>query len=324
MRRREFITFFGSTAVGWPLAARAQQPVMPVIGYLAAGQPNKPFIAAFHEGLKEVGYVEGQTIAVEYRFANGQCEHLPALAADLVGRRVTAIFAEGGPQAALAAKQATATIPIVFLNGDDPIRSGLVLSINRPEANVTGVTLHAGALGPKKLELLQELVPRSGVFGVLTTRTPAAEAEVDNVSAAARTVDQGVRIVGASSVDDLEHAFETFADDKVAALLVTTGAFFGTNTQRIVDLAARYALPAIYDRREFPTVGGLISYGTRFVDVFHQGGIYIARILKGATPAVLPVLQPTKFELVINLKTAKALGITMPQTLLVAANEVIE
>jgi putative tryptophan/tyrosine transport system substrate-binding protein len=322
MRRREFITFLGGVAA-WPLAARAQS-AMPMIGYLAAGSQNKPFIAAFNQGLKDGGYIEGQTVAIEYRFANGRSDQLPALAADLVRRRVAAIFAEGGPQAGLAAKQTTATIPIVFLNGDDPIRSGLVSSINRPEANVTGVTLYAGALGPKKLELLRELVPRSGVFGVLTTRTPAAEIEANNVSVAAKAVKQDVHIVEASSVDDIDSAFGAFANEKVTALIVTTGAFFGTNTERIVGLAARYALPAIYDRREFTAVGGLISYGTRFVDVFHQGGIYIARILKGAKPGDLPVLEPTKFELVINLKTAKALGITVPQTLSVAADEVIE
>ena len=234
------------------------------------------------------------------------------------------MFIEGSSLGVRAAKQATATIPIVFLNGDDPIQSGLVSSINRPEANVTGVSLYAAALGPKKLELLRELVPRSGVFGVLMNRTPAAEAEADNVSVAAKTVKQEVHIVGASSVDDIERAFETFANEKIAALLVTTGAFFGTNTQRIVDLAGRHALPAIYDRREFTAIGGLISYGTRFVDVFRQGGIYVARILKGARPADLPVLQPTKFELAINLKTAKALGLTVPLTLQVAADEVIE
>jgi putative ABC transport system substrate-binding protein len=210
------------------------------------------------------------------------------------------------------------------LNGDDPIRSGLVSSISRPEANVTGVSLNAAALGPKRFELLRELVLRPGAFGVLMNRTPTGETEADNVSAAAKAIKQEVHIVGASSVDDIDHAFEAFANERVAALLVTTGAFFGTNTQHIVDLAARYSLPAIYDRREFTAVGGLISYGTRFVDVFRQGGIYIARILKGAKPGDLPVLEPTKFELVINLKTAKALGITVPQTLSVAADEVIE
>ena len=297
---------------------------MLVIGYLAAGLENKPLTAAFLAGLKDGGYVEGQNVAIEYCFANAQFDRLPALAIDLVARGVTVIFAEGGPQAALAAKQATATIPIVFLNGDDPIRSGLVSSFNRPEANLTGVTLYTAALGPKKLELLRELVPRSGVFGVLMNRTPVGETEAGNVSAAAKAVKQEVHVVGASSVDDIERAFETFASEKVAAVLVTTGAFFGTNTQRIVALAARYSLPAIYDRREFTAVGGLISYGTRFADVFRQAGIYVARILKGARHSDLPVLQPTTFELAINRKTAKALGLTIPQTLLATADELIE
>jgi putative ABC transport system substrate-binding protein len=324
MRRRDFITLLGGSAAIWPLVARAQS-AMPIIGHLAYGSPNKPFIAAFHDGLKEGGYVEGQNLTIEYRFANGQYERLPALAIDLAGRGVAAIFTEGGAAPARAAKQATATIPIVFLNGDDPITSGLVSSLSRPEGNVTGVSLYTGALGPKKLEILRELVPRSGVFGVLMNRgTSAAEAEADAIAAAAKNVGQEVHIVGASSQYEIERAFETFANEKVAALLVTTGAFFGTNTQRIVGLAAQHALPAIYDRREFTAVGGLISYGTRFVDVFRQAGIYVARILKGARPADLPVLLPTKFELVINLKTAKALGITVPQILQVAADEVIE
>jgi putative ABC transport system substrate-binding protein len=323
MRRRDFIKGIAGSAAGWPLVARAQS-AMPVIGYLGSGSPNKPFIAAFLQGLSEGGYVEGQSVAVEYRFANGQNERLSTFAAELVGRGVAAIFTEGGPPPALAAKQATAAIPIVFLHGDDPIRSGLVSSINRPEANVTGVTLYAAALGPKKLELLREIVPRPGVFGLLMLHSPTAEAEADSVSAAAKAVNQEVHIVGASSVEDIERAFETFGSEKVAAVLVTTGAFFGTNTQRIVALADRYALPAVYDRREFAAVGGLMSYGTRFVDMFRQAGIYVARILKGARPTDLPVLQPTTFELVINLRTAKTLGLSVPQTLLVAADEVIE
>jgi putative ABC transport system substrate-binding protein len=324
MRRREFITLCSSAAAMWPLVVRAQS-AMPVVGYLAGGSPNKPYIAAFHDGLREGGYVEGQNVAIESRFADGQYERLPALATELAGRGVAAIFAEGGSATGRAAKQATATIPIVFANGDDPIRSGLVSSINRPEGNVTGVSMYGAALGPKKLELLRELVPRSGVIGVLMNRgNPSSEAEADNVSVAAKALKQEVRVVGAGSEDDIERAFGAFANEKVAALLVTTGAFFGDHTQRIVALSARYAIPAIYDRREFAVVGGLISYGTRFADVFRQGGIYIARILKGARPADLPVLQPTKFELVINLKTAKTLGITVPQSLSVAADEVIE
>ena len=324
MKRREFITLLGGTVVR-PLSAQAQQAAMPVVGYLGGGSPNKPYIAAFHQGLKDGGYVEGQTVAIEYRWAEGHYERLPALATDLAGRGVAVIFAEGGSAAGRAAKQATATIPIVFANGDDPIKSGLVSSISRPEANVTGVSMYGAALGPKKLELLRELVPRSGIFGVLMNGgNPSAESEADNVVAAAKTVGQEVHILGASSEDDIERAFATFASEKVTALLVTTGAFFGNHQQLIVALAGRHALPAIYDRREFAAGGGLISYGTRFVDVFRQAGIYVARILKGARPADLPVLQPTTFELVINRKTAKILGLSIPQTLLVAADEVIE
>jgi putative ABC transport system substrate-binding protein len=282
MKRREFILALGGAAGMWPVVARAQSAI-PVIGYLVGGSPNKPYLAAFHQGLKEGGYVEGQNVAIEYRFANGQYSRLPALATDLAGRGVTAIFAEGGSNSAKAAKAATTKIPIVFVNGDDPIGSGLVSSISRPEGNVTGLSFYAASLGPKKLELLRELVPRSGVFGVLMNRGNAsAETEAANVSVAAKAVKQEVRIVGASSEDDIERAFDTFANEKVAALLVTTGQFFGNNTQRIVALAGRHALPAIYDRREFTAIGGLISYGTPFADVHRQGGIYVARILKGA------------------------------------------
>jgi ABC-type uncharacterized transport system substrate-binding protein len=306
MRRRDFIKVVPASAIAWPFPVRAQQP-MPVLGWLGGGQPNQPYIAAFQEGLKEGGYVEGQNVAIEYRFANGQYDRLPGLATELVGRRVTAIYAEGGSASALAAKQATKTIPIVFVNGDDPIKSGLVSSMSRPEANVTGLSLFGASLGPKKLEILHELVPRSGVFGVLMNRgNPSAEAEADNLSFAAKAIKQELHIIGASSEGDIERAFETFANEKVAALVVTTGAFFGTNRQRIVALANQQALPAIYDRREFTAVGGLVSYGTRFVDVFRQGGLYVARILKGAKPADLPVLEPTKFELVINLKNRQS------------------
>jgi len=288
MRRRDFI--LGGIVIACPIAARAQQAI-PVIGYLGGGSPNKPYIAAFHQGLRDGGYVEGQNVAIESRFANGQYDRLPTLAADLAGRGVAVIYAEGGSASARAAKQATATIPIVFVNGDDPIRSGLVSSISRPEGNVTGASLYGTVLGPKKLELLRELVPRRGTFGVLMNRgNPSSEAEADNVAAAAKAVGQEVHVIGASTEDEIEHAFETFANEKIAALIVATGAFFGTHTQSIVALAGRYALPAIYDRREFAAVGGLMSYGTRFVDVFRQAGVYVARILKGAKPADLPVL----------------------------------
>ena len=325
MKRREFITLLGGTAAAWPLATGAQHSAIPVIGYLTGGTLNKSYIAAVLQGLKEADYVEGRNIAVEYRSAEGRYERLPALAADLAGRQVVAILAEGGSVSASAAKQATSTIPIVFVNGDDPIKSGLVSSLNRPEANVTGVSLYGSALGPKKLELLRELVTQSGVIGVLANRgNSSSEAEVDNVTNAAKRVGQQVHVLGADSEDEIERAFKTFADEHVAALLVATGVFFGDHRQRIVALAQRYALPTVYDRREFIVAGGLMSYGTRFADVFRQGGTYLARILKGARPADLPIEQPTKFELVINLKTAKALGLTFPLSLLGRADEVME
>lgn len=298
---------------------------MPVIGYLTGGSLNKSYIAAVLQGLREADYVEGRNIAIEYRSAEGRYEQLPALAADLVRRQVVAILAEGGSVSARAAKQATSTVPIVFVNGDDPIKSGLVSSLNRPEANVTGVSLYGSALGPKKLELLRELVTQSGVIGVLANRgNSSSEAEVDNVTNAAKRVAQQVHVLVADSEDEIERALKTFADEHVAALLVATGVFFGDHRQRIVALAQRYALPTVYDRREFIIAGGLMSYGTRFADVFRQGGAYLARILKGARPADLPIAQPTKFELVINLKTARDLGLTFPLSLQGRADEVIE
>jgi putative ABC transport system substrate-binding protein len=325
MKRRAFITLLGGTAATWPLAASAQQSTMPVIGYLTGGTLNKSYIAAVLQGLKAADYVEGRNIAVEYRSAEGRYERLPALAADLARRQVVAILAEGGSVSARAAKQATATIPIEFVNGDDPVKSGLVSSLSRPEANVTGVSLYGSALGPKKLELVRELVPQSAVIGVLANRgNSSSEAEVDNVMNAAKRVGQQVRVLGAGSEEEIERAFKTFVDEHVAALLVATGVFFGDHRQRIVALAQRYALPTVYDRREFITAGGLMSYGTRFADVFRQGGTYLARILKGAKPSDLPIEQPTKFELVINLKTARDLGLAVPPTLLARADEIIE
>ncbi len=325
MKRRKFITLLGGSAATWPLATRAQPSAMPVIGYLTGGTLNKSYIAAVLQGLKDANYVEGRNIAVEYRSAEGRFERLPALAADLAGRQVVAILAEGGSGSARAAKQATSTIPIVFVNGDDPIASGLVTSLNRPEANLTGVSLYSAELGPKKLELLRECVSQSGVIGVLANRGNASsEAEANNITNAAKRVGQQVHVLSAGSEDDIERAFKTFADEHIAALLVTTGVFFGDHRERIVALARRYAQPAVYDRREFILAGGLMSYGTRFADVFRQGGTYLARILKGAKPADLPVEQPTNFELVINLKTAKTLGLAIPPTLLARADEVIE
>jgi putative tryptophan/tyrosine transport system substrate-binding protein len=325
MKRRESLALLGGFAVAWPVLVSAQQPAMPVVGYLSGGSPNEPYNTAFRRGLSEGGYVEGQNVAIISHWAEGHYDRLPALAADLVGRGVAAIFAEGGSVTGRTAKQATTTIPIVFLNGDDPVNSGLVSSISRPEGNVTGVSVFTAALGPKKLELLREIVPRPGVFGVLmNSGNRTSEAEAANVAEAARAMGQELQIVGVSSEDDIERAFATFASRQAVGLLVTTGVFFGDNKQRIIALAARYTLPAIYDRREFAAQGGLISYGTNFVEVFRQAGTYVARVLKGEKPADLPVLLPTKFELVINLKTAKTLGVAIPQMLQATADEVIE
>ena len=324
MKRRAFLTLVGGVAAS-PVVARAQQLTTPVIGYLTGGTLNKAYVGAVLQGLKQAGYDEGHNIFVEYRSAEGHYERLPALAADLVGRKVVAILAEGGSVSALAAKQATSTIPIVFVNGDDPVKSGLVSSLSRPEANVTGVSLYGAALGPKKLELLRELVIPSGMIGVLVNRgNSSSEAEVDNVANAAKRVGQELQVIGADSEDEIERAFKEFSDEHVTALLVATGVFFGDHRQRLVALAQNYSLPTIYDRREFVVAGGLMSYGTRFADVFRRGGNYIARILKGARPADLPIEQPTTFELVINLKAGRDLGLTFPLPLLGRADEVIE
>lgn len=298
---------------------------MPTVAYLDGGSWNKPYTDAFKEGLRYEGYVEGQNVAVTYHVAEGHSERLQSLAADLARSGPAAIFATGGSLSARAAAQTTRTIPIVFVNGEDPVKSGLVSSLARPEGHITGATLFSSQLGPKKLELLRELVPRSGTFGVLMNRgNGASEAELNSVLTAAKALGQNLRVIGAGSEEDIERAFETFASEKAAALLVATGVFLGDHKQRIVTLAARHALPAIYDRNAFTALGGLISYGTRFGNVFRQGGIYVGRILKGEKPSELPVVQPTKFELAINLKTAHVLGLDVPPSILAFADEVIE
>jgi putative ABC transport system substrate-binding protein len=325
-RRREFITLLGSAAA-WPLAAPAQQAAMPVVGFLSGGAPGpfKHLVAAFREGLKETGYIEGQNATIQYRWAEGQYDRLPLLATDLARRQVAVIAATGGTQAGLAAKAATATIPIVFSSGIDPITAGLVVSFNRPGGNVTGVYLLISELDPKKLGLLRELVPNASVIAVLLNpRSADIRARSAGVQEAARTVGQHIRILHASTERELETAFASLAELRAGALVVSSDPFFNSRRDQIVALAARYAIPAIYEGREYVLAGGLISYGTSLAEGYRQVGLYAGRILKGEKPADLPVVQPTKFEYVINLKTAKTLGLTVPSSMQFLADEVIE
>jgi len=325
MRRRDLITLLGGAAA-WPVVARAQQPAMPVIGYLGAQSADDEYkkIPPFLQGLKETGYVEGQNVAVEYRYAENQYDRLPALAADLVRRRVAVIVAGTSP-AAVAAKAATTTIPIVFVTGGDPVALGLVASLNRPGANVTGIANLAGELAPKQLQLLRELIPNAALFGVLADPAfPPTPSIISDLQAAARVLDQQLVIVNARTDSDLEPAFANFSQQHVSAVLISDSAFFGTRTEQLSSLAARHALPAISPDREYALASGLISYGSSVGFRHHQAAIYAGRILKGEKAADLPVEQATKLELVINLKTAKALGLTIPETLLATADEVIQ
>jgi putative ABC transport system substrate-binding protein len=327
MRRRDLITLLGGAAA-WPLAARAQQSAMPVIGFLSpqsAEVDYKNFTVPFLQGLKETGYLEGQNVAVEYRYAENQYDRLPTLAADLVRRRV-AVIATIGVDPALAAKAATTTIPIVFATGNDPVASGLVASLNRPGANVTGVALLGAELVPKRLQLLREVVPNAAVFGRLADPailvTPSTIADEQ---AAGRALGLQLVVVNARTDSDLETAFASFSQHRVGAFTLGVGSdFFNRRMEQLAALATRYALPAIYPFREFALAGGLMSYGSSLRYAFHQVGIYTGRILKGEKPADLPVEQVTKIDLVINLKTAKALGLTIPETLLATADEVIQ
>jgi len=307
--------------------ARAQQPTMLVIGFLgtqSADDEYKDVTVPFLKGLKETGYVEGQNVALEYRWAENQPDRLPAFAADLVRRRV-AVIATSGTPAALAAKVATMTIPIVFSAGGDPVALGLVASLNRPGANLTGIANLAAELAPKRLQLLRELIPNAAVFGILADPTfPATPSIIADLHAAARTMGLQLIVVNARTNSDLETAFATFSQQRVGAVLAGNGAFFTRRVEQLAALAARHALPAIFPFREFALAGGLISYGSSVGYLYHQAGIYTGRILNGDKPADLPVQLITKIELVINLKTAKAVGLTIPETLLATADEVIQ
>ena len=325
MRRRAFITLLGGAAV-WALAARAQQPAMPVIGFLGVRSPDDTVtLAAFRRGLNEGGFVEGQNVMVEYRWAIGQYDRLPAQAAELVQKPVAVLVSAGGEPAALAAKAATSSIPIVFTIGDDPVKLGLVASYNRPGGNLTGINIFTTTLEAKRLGLLHELVPQAAAIGVLLNANfPAAERQLRDVQGAARAIGLQIHALRANIDREIEVAFETVASQRIAALAVAASPFFTTRRDKIVALAARHAVSTMYTAREYAVDGGLMSYGIDVPDVYRQIGLYAARILKGEKPADLPVMQPTKFELVINPKTAKALGLQIPDKLLALADEVIE
>jgi putative ABC transport system substrate-binding protein len=328
LKRREFITLLGGAAAAWPLAARAQQPALPVIGFLGIGSPDKDDkqVRAFRQGLSEVGYVQGQNLAIEFRWAEGHGDGLPALAADLVRRKVMAIFTTGGLPPALAAKAATTTIPIVFLVGGDPVRLGLVASLNQPGGNLTGVTTMGTEIGPKRLELLHQLVPSATEIALLVnpSNPTLAERQSQDHRAAARSLGLKLQVMHASNDRELEAVFETLGNLRAAALVIGGDGFFNIRSEQIAAMTLRHTIPAIYQYREFAAAGGLLSYGGSLTDMYRLAGVYTGRILKGEKPAELPVQQSTKVELIINLKTAKTLGIDVPPTLLVRADEVIE
>jgi putative tryptophan/tyrosine transport system substrate-binding protein len=324
--RRQFVSALGGAALTWPFAARAQQPAMPVIGFLSSRSPGESryLVASFQRGLNETGYVEGRNAAVEYRWADGEDNRLPALAADLVHREV-AVLVAASLSSALAAKAASTRIPIVFIVPGDPVELGLVASFNRPGGNLTGTIAVPLGLETKRLELLHELVPRSAAIAVIVNpHDPTSHAQLSNIGKAANLFGRQIQVLNASTPHDLDVVFGTLAETKAGAILVGSGAFFNSQRDQIITLAARAAIPAIYHTREFTTAGGLMSYGASIADSYRLVGGYTGRILNGEKPADLPVQQPVKFEFVINLKTAKSLGLTIPPTLLATADEAIE
>jgi len=325
MKRREFITLLGGGAAAWPLAARAQQPATPVIGFLDGQSFDLHLMTAFRQALKDAGYVEGRNVAIYFRSADGQTDRLVTLAGDIVGRRIAVIVTAGGGASALAAYAATTTVPIVFVTGVDPVSSGLVMSLNRPGGNATGVYIFQQVLEGKRLGLLRELVPSAASMAVLLNPTNANfQTQLRGVQDAARDLGQQVSILSANTEREIDVAFATTAQSGARALLVGSDPFFGSERDQVIALAARHAIPAIYEGREFATAGGLASYGTSLADAYRQAGTYAGRILKGEKPADLPIVQPTKFEFVINLKTAKALGLDVSPGLAASADEIIE
>jgi putative ABC transport system substrate-binding protein len=325
MRRRDFISVLGGLAA-WPLAARGQQPTMPVIGVLSGRSldDSKEFVAAFGQGLNEAGFFEHRNVAIEYRWAENHVDRLPTLAAELVREQVAVILAVGGVPPTQAAKASTSTIPIVFIVGGDPIKLGLVASLNRPGGNVTGVTILSGALTAKRLELLRELRPQASVACLVNPNSPEAEAQLTDIREAAHTTSKELRLLNVSNDHDLDVAFATLVREQIGGLLLANDAFFVGRREQIVAMAARHSIPTMYFLREFVAVGGLMSYGNSLADAYHRVGISTGKILRGVKPADLPVEQAVKIELVLNLKAAKTLGLSIPPTLLARADEVIE
>jgi putative ABC transport system substrate-binding protein len=326
MQRREFITLVGGAAAAWPLPAPAQQPI-PIVGFVHAGEarPNASYAAAFSQGLKDAGQVEGQTVSVEYRWADGHLERIPALVVELVRRPVAVLLTGGGDVPTLVAKGATTTIPIVFVIGDDPVANGLVASLNRPGGNVTGATIIASELGPKRVEMTLELLPNvSAVAILLNPNNPQSAIDSDITREALRARHKEVHVLNASNGEEIDASFKTLSELKIGALLLIPDPFFQSSRTQIIALAARYSVPTVYYTSTYAASGGLVSYGASFAEMYRQMGSYVGKILKGAKPADLPVLQPTRFELIINLKTARTLGLNVPASLLSRADEVIE